>query len=525
MKDKKLLENGAEQKQYSLNDDRRVKVLSPGMLVFKRFIRNRLAVTGMIILIFMFLFSFLGGIISPYKEDQMFYRMDIQKKDYAAVTFNTEFRYTIADADKFPALAQADTILAIKNGTEKYEYKGLHYTLVKVNDDYYKIMIGNDVIALAHRYLINDAEAIVSDYSFDYTYAALDAFHSGAGSFKDGDKTMTIDGDGIVYGADGKEVAYISRYIAKAAMPDVFLSREFKNELINHIESLPVGSKSSELSYKTTGEDGSETEITYFFELDAIKNQWLVKQNTATRIYDTYSGPSWEHPLGTDGHGMDMLTRLMYGGRVSLIIGFIVVIIETSIGMVLGGISGYFGGWVDNLLMRIVDIFYCIPSTPLLITLGAAMDAMHVDPMIRMLFLMLLLGFFGWPGVARLVRGQILSLREQEFMTATEACGLSVRRRIFKHLLPNVIPQIIVTATMGLGSTILIEATLSFLGLGVRFPFASWGNIINDVNDTHVLTNYWFVWIPAGVLLLATVLAFNIVGDGLRDAFDPKMKR
>ena len=114
MKDKKLLENGAEQKQYSLNDDRRVKVLSPGMLVFKRFIRNRLAVTGMIILIFMFLFSFLGGIVSPYKEDQMFYRMDIQKKDYAAVTYNAEFRFTIADADKFPGMAQADTILAIK---------------------------------------------------------------------------------------------------------------------------------------------------------------------------------------------------------------------------------------------------------------------------------------------------------------------------------------------------------------------------------------------------------------------------
>ena len=153
------------------------------------------------------------------------------------------------------------------------------------------------------------------------------------------------------------------------------------------------------------------------------------------------------------------------------------------------------------------------------------MDAMRVDPQIRMLYLMLILGFLGWAGVARLVRGQILSLREQEFMTATEACGIRVSRRIFKHLIPNVIPQLIVTCTMGLGSTILTEATLSFLGLGVKFPFASWGNIINDVNDTFVLTNYWFIWIPAGVLLLLTVLAFNLVGDGLRDAFDPKMKR
>jgi peptide/nickel transport system permease protein len=215
----------------------------------------------------------------------------------------------------------------------------------------------------------------------------------------------------------------------------------------------------------------------------------------------------------------------MYGGRVSLIIGFIVVIIETVIGVVLGGLAGYFGKWVDMLIMRIVDVFYCIPSMPIMLIIGAAMDEYNVDPQIRMLYLMLILGFLGWPGIARLVRGQILSLREQEFMIAAEASGISVPRRIFKHLLPNVIPQLIVTMTMGIGSTIITESTLSFLGLGVRFPFASWGNIINDVTDVHVLTSYWFVWIPAGVCLLVTVLAYNLVGDGLRDAFDPKMKR
>ena len=252
---------------------------------------------------------------------------------------------------------------------------------------------------------------------------------------------------------------------------------------------------------------------------------WSVRQETETYVFDTYSSPSKKHWLGTDKNGMDMLTRLMYGGRVSLVIGFIVVAISAFLGVIMGGISGYFGGWVDNLIMRIVDVFYCIPSTPILIILGSTMDAMRVDPTIRMLYLMLILGFLGWAGIARLVRGQILSLREQEFMTATEACGISVSRRIFRHLIPNVIPQLIVTCTMSLGSTILTEATLSFLGLGVKFPFASWGNIINDVNNTYVLTNYWFIWIPAGVCLLMTVLAFNLVGDGLRDAFDPKMKR
>ena len=252
---------------------------------------------------------------------------------------------------------------------------------------------------------------------------------------------------------------------------------------------------------------------------------YTIKQGVETRVYDTYSSPSAKHPLGTDRNGMDMLARLMYGGRISLVIGFVVEAIATVLGVILGGLAGYFGKWVDNLIMRIVDVFYCIPSMPIIIILGAAMDAMRVDPMLRMLYLMLILGFLGWPGIARMVRGQILSLREQEFMTATEACGISVSRRIFRHLVPNVIPQLIVSCTMGLGSTIITEATLSFLGLGVKFPFASWGNIINDVSNTYVLTEYWFIWIPAGICLLLTVVAFNLVGDGLRDAFDPKMKR
>ena len=153
------------------------------------------------------------------------------------------------------------------------------------------------------------------------------------------------------------------------------------------------------------------------------------------------------------------------------------------------------------------------------------MDYYKVDPRLRIYALCAILGLIGWPGIARMVRGQILSLREQEFMIATEATGVRVSRRIFRHLIPNVIPQLIVIATMGLGDVILMEATLSFLGIGVKFPYASWGNIVNAVNDVYVLTNFWFVWIPAGILILLTVLGFNFVGDGLRDAFDPKMKR
>ena len=267
--------------------------------------------------------------------------------------------------------------------------------------------------------------------------------------------------------------------------------------------------------------DADGTEVALYYG----GSPYVIADEATGSIYPSKTMWNKSYILGTDALGRDVLTRLMYGGRVSLIIGFIVVAIEGSIGIIMGGISGYFGGWVDNLIMRIVDVFYCLPSMPIIIILGAAMDAMRIDSWTRMMYLMLILGFLGWPGIARLVRGQILSLREQEFMTAAEACGISAWHRIFRHLIPNVIPQLIVTCTMSLGSTILTEATLSFLGLGVKYPFASWGNIINDVNNAYVMTNYLFIWVPAGICLLITVLGFNFVGDGLRDAFDPKMKR
>ena len=152
------------------------------------------------------------------------------------------------------------------------------------------------------------------------------------------------------------------------------------------------------------------------------------------------------------------------------------------------------------------------------------MDVMQISSTVRIFFLMFILGILGWTGIARVVRGQILSLKEQDFMMATEAAGIPVSRRIFRHLLPNVMPLLIVQATISLGSTIISEATLSFLGLGVKYPLASWGSIINAANDIFIMTNFWYIWIPAGILILLTVLGFNFVGDGLRDAFDPKMK-
>lgn len=235
--------------------------------------------------------------------------------------------------------------------------------------------------------------------------------------------------------------------------------------------------------------------------------------------------PSSLHWFGTDKDGRDIFTRLMYGGRISLTIGFVVVLFQLGLGVTLGGIAGYFGGKIDNLIMRMVDIMYCLPTLPIMLIISSLLLAYDVPQDQKIYWLTLVMGIMGWAGVARLVRGQILSLREQEFMVATEATGIHPSRRILKHLVPNVMPQLIVVATMGMGGVILTEAAYSYLGIGVPFPYASWGNMVNVVKDPIILREYIFMWLPPGVFILTTVLGFNFVGDGLRDAFDPKMKR
>lgn len=239
--------------------------------------------------------------------------------------------------------------------------------------------------------------------------------------------------------------------------------------------------------------------------------------------------PSKEHWLGTDTSGFDVFVRLMYGGRISLIIAFLVIFLEMLIGVTLGGIAGYFGKWVDQLIMRIVDIFFCLPILPILLILSATIVSIEAIPSEhRIYYLMGFLTLLNWAVPARLVRGQILMLREQEYIMAAETAGIPARKKIFKHLVPNVMPQLIVSATLGLGGIILYESTLSYLGLGVPFPRAAWGSMIalaDPSRGQEILANYPNMWVPAGLLIVVTVLGFSFIGDGLRDAFDPRMKR
>lgn len=234
---------------------------------------------------------------------------------------------------------------------------------------------------------------------------------------------------------------------------------------------------------------------------------------------------SSKHWLGTDADGRDVLTRIMYGGRISLTVGIVVVVIELITGVLMGGIAGYYGGAVDMVIMRLVEIFNSIPFIPLMLIIASVMFAAGVLSQYKIYYIMGVMGILYWAGVARLVRGQILSLRELEYMQAAEATGIRTSRKILKHLIPNVMPIIILIATMDMGGVILTESVLSYLGVGIAWPYASWGNMVDVVNQSVILKNYVNIWLPPGICILLTVLAWNFIGDGMRDAFDPRMKR
>ncbi|AWB46700.1 peptide ABC transporter permease [Paenibacillus sp. CAA11] len=243
------------------------------------------------------------------------------------------------------------------------------------------------------------------------------------------------------------------------------------------------------------------------------------------KLIDKNQPPSAAHWFGTDKLGRDILLRTMLAGRISMTVGLVATAIAVIIGATLGALAGFYRKATDTVIMRIADIFLALPQLPILITLGAILSELKVEPSKRIYFLMLIIGALGWVSLSRLVRGQILTLREQEFMQATEALGLNDRRKIFRHLLPNTIPIIIVSATLGVAGAIITESALSFLGVGVVPPTPSWGNMISAANNLIDFRKRPWLWIPPGMCILITVTAINLIGDGLRDALDPKMKK
>jgi peptide/nickel transport system permease protein len=235
----------------------------------------------------------------------------------------------------------------------------------------------------------------------------------------------------------------------------------------------------------------------------------------AIDIVNSLRSPDWDYPLGTDDLGRDVLARILYGARISLLVGFVAVGIATSIGIVLGALAGYYGRWIDAILMRFVDIMLCFPTFFLILAVIA-----FLEPSIWNI--MIIIGLTSWMGVARLVRAEFLSLRERDFVQAAKALGARDARVIFHHILPNALSPVLVSATLGVAGAILTESALSFLGIGVQPPTPSWGNML-IVGKQTLGTAWWLSAFP-GLAILITVLGYNLLGEGIRDAFDPRLK-
>jgi len=652
----------------ALDDTERIKVLSPGRLVAKRFFRNRLAMVGFVTLIVMFVFAFLGPTIYPYSQTQLFYKYDYMNINYASAIERTENipyaipgapalsnavvnrfhsyileleaagaeEMTVTGADGgayvidrlgdrvftlstaqtslvgqyFPSTQVAtydrftdsfewtgnalsnelkDALLALIAGSEvDLVFQGVSYalslsrnkyTVTRLDPEFSGEMPGDGFVAavegsldgedfefggktyratdsgdgsfgvyeiggvsaalVASTYVFN-AFDVTRDFSNEFKANTLLAIHSG-GSFTSGGASYSVAEDGgnlFVMDAAGNVAAELGIYSIRRYSGQDTLSIDFKETAQRVFEGMKE-SKASTGSFIYAIHEIDESGNFLYEEDGSPRNteaeimitrkptgEFVMAVEQITYLIDIYGSPSGAHVFGTDADGMDILARMMYGGRISLMVGFVVVFLEICIGVVMGGIAGFFGKWVDTLIMRIVDVFFCIPTYPILIILGALFDKMKMDPYKRLMWMMVTLGLLGWAMVARLVRGQILSFREQEFMIAQEATGMRTSRRIFRHLVPNVMPQLIVVATMGVGSVIIYESTLSFLGLGVKHPLATWGTMIHSVTSAvESMINYTYIWIPVGLLICLTVIAFNFTGDGLRDAFDPKMRR
>ena len=229
--------------------------------------------------------------------------------------------------------------------------------------------------------------------------------------------------------------------------------------------------------------------------------------------------------FGTDKMGRDTFARIVHGGRMTMTVGAVAVIVSTIIAIIVGCLSGYFGGWVDMLLMRVTEIFSAIPFLPFAMMLSYVIQKNPIDETTRIIIIMIMLGLLSWTGLARMIRGQVLAEREKEFVLAAKAMGIKEKRIAFKHILPNVVSVILVSVTLDFAGCLLTESSLSYLGFGVQQPRPTWGNMLNGANNSIVIQNYWWQWVFPAIFLAIATISINIIGDTLRDVLDPKSSR
>ena len=248
----------------------------------------------------------------------------------------------------------------------------------------------------------------------------------------------------------------------------------------------------------------------------ALFAHWLSPYDPGQiNVQQVLQDPTWKHPFGTDPLGRDVFSRMIYGSRISLMVGFVAVGISTLIGIFLGALAGYYGRWVDNLIMRFVDVMLCFPTFFLILAVITLLEP-------NIWNIMVVIGITGWMGVARLVRAEFLSLKERDFTAAEKALGAKDFRIIFRHILPNALAPVLVSATLGVAGAILTESALSFLGIGVQPPTPSWGNILTAGKDNIEIA--WWLSLYPGMAILITVLGYNLLGEGIRDSIDPRLR-
>ena len=256
--------------------------------------------------------------------------------------------------------------------------------------------------------------------------------------------------------------------------------------------------------------------IVLFLFVAALFAPWLSPYDPGQiDIPKVLQEPTWKHPFGTDPLGRDVFSRMIYGSRISLMVGFVAGGISTLIGIFLGSLAGYYGRWIDNLIMRFVDIMLCFPTFFLILAVIALLEP-------NIWNIMVVIGITGWMGVARLVRAEFLSLKERDYTVAEKALGAKDFRIIFRHILPNALAPVLVSATLGVAGAILTESALSFLGIGVQPPTPSWGNILTAGKDNIEIA--WWLSLYPGMAILITVLGYNLLGEGIRDSIDPRLK-
>lgn len=311
------------------------------------------------------------------------------------------------------------------------------------------------------------------------------------------------------------------------------ISSKWKEDAVPEVEGKIVSIQGGRYHYTALTEDGKVVAWgANQFKQGQVPKKLLDKKvkNLFTGYYQNYAIyedgtiEPWGlkgYLLGTDDMGRDILTRLINGGRMSMTVGAVAVIISTVIGVIVGSISGYFGGKVDVIMQRITEMVVSLPFLPFVMILSALIGN-NMDSNQRVWLIMVILGLLSWPSLSRLVRAQVLSVREQEYVIAARAVGVKRKNIVFRHILPNVISVILVSATLDFATCMLTEATLSFLGFGVPAPQPTWGNMLYGANNSTIIQNYWWRWVFASIVLGICVICINLVGDGLRDAIDPK---